>query len=109
MGEWRIELSKEIKTWYAGLGIKERAQADRTLDLLEDRGPALRMPHSKALSEGLRELRFTCGDHAQRITYYFDSSRAAICLTAFVKQKNNERGEVQRALRAMWKSKGGSK
>ena len=77
------------------------AQADRALDRLIERGPALRMPHSRSLDDGLLELRFTCRDHAQRITYYFDHQRAVITLTAFVKQRQNERREVQRAHRAM--------
>lgn len=59
------------------------------------------MPHSRQLGEGLRELRFTCQDRAQRITYYIDGERRVITLTAFVKQRQNERREVQRARQAM--------
>lgn len=83
------------------LAPRALAQADRALDRLREFGPALAMPHSRQLGGGLRELRFTCQDHAQRVTYYLDSERQVITLTAFVKQRQNERREVQRAQRAM--------
>ena len=109
MGGWRVELSDEIAAWYATLDVRGLAQADRALDRLRDQGPALRMPHSKPLDDGLLELRFTCRDHVRRITYYFGSERAAITLTTFAKQKQNERQEVRRARNLMWKLRGRSK
>jgi hypothetical protein len=98
---WEIELSEEVRQWYIDLGKRDRVFADRALNRLAERGPNLAMPHSRALGAGLRELRFTCEGVARRLTYYLDVERAAIVLTTFRKQRNNERGEVDRARRAM--------
>jgi hypothetical protein len=106
---WRVELSDEVKAWYGTLGVTAKAQADRALDRLEERGSMLRPPYSQSLNGGLFELRFTCHDQAQRVTYYFDTERAAITLTTFVKNRKNERREVQRAHRAMQERKGRSR
>jgi hypothetical protein len=97
---WDVELSKEVTDWYIGLRTRDRAFADRALDRLAAVGPELAMPHSRALGDGLRELRFTCEGVARRITYYFDIERRVITLTTFRKQRTNERREVERARRA---------
>lgn len=98
---WEIDLSEEVRQWYASLNKRDRAFADRALDRLAERGPNLAMPHSRALGSGLRELRFTCEGVARRITYYLDTERMAFVLTTFRKQRDNERREVDRARRAM--------
>lgn len=59
------------------------------------------------LGSGLRELRFSCEGVARRVTYYFDPERKVIVLTTFRKQRNNERGEVERARRAMGQDRHG--
>lgn len=71
------------------------------LERLRDRGPNLRMPHSRTLGDGLCELRFACERVQRRITYYFSTERKAITLTTFRKQRQNEKSEVTRARRAM--------
>ncbi len=58
------------------------------------------MPHSRPLSGGLFELRFSCENKATRVTYIYDVEKQIITLTHFVKQKNNEQKEVIRARRA---------
>ncbi len=97
---WKVELSKEVADWYISLRTRDRAFADRALDRLAAVGAELAMPHSRALGDGLRELRFTCEGVARRITYYFDIERKVITLTTFRKQRTNERREVERARRA---------
>ena len=97
---WAIEFSDEVAGWYASLSGPGRAVTDRVLDRLAEQGHLLRMPHSRSLGEGLYELRFTCENHARRITYVFEPERQAVTLTTFRKQRNNERAEVLRARRA---------
>lgn len=111
MGErpWVIELSEEVEQWYGRLRTKERAQADRAFERLEELGPQVRMPHSRSLDEGWFELRFTCGDVAQRVTYYVDPPSHVITLTTFRKQRQREQREVERARRAMERRKGGGR
>lgn len=98
---WRIVLSAEVTRWYAGLSVRELAQADQALDRLGADGIALGMPHNRYLSEKLWELRFRCGQVNQRITYTVESDRKLITLTTFRKQRNNERGEITRARNAL--------
>ena len=94
---WTVELSQEVAEWYSQLAPQDQALADRAIDLLVERGPLLRMPHSRSLGGELFELRFTCEKLARRITYCFDSKRQVITLTTFRKQRDNERREVARA------------
>ncbi len=102
MGDaWQIVLSAEVARWYAGLSVRELAQADQALDRLVADGIALGMPHNRYLSEKLWELRFRCGQVNQRITYTVESDRKLITLTTFRKQRNNERGEITRARNAL--------
>jgi hypothetical protein len=104
---WEIELSEEVTTWYIGLKVRDRAFTDRALDRLAALGPALAMPHTRMLGQGLRELRFSCEGVARRVTYYFDPDRKVITLTTFRKQRDNERREVDRARRAMGQDRAG--
>lgn len=97
---WRLELSYEVQQWYLNLSEEGIVEAEVALDRLQSRGNLLRMPHSRALSSGLFELRFMCENKATRITYVFDVHRQIITLTQFVKQKNNEQKEIIRARKA---------
>lgn len=71
------------------------------IDRLAENGARLRMPHSRALGEGLLELRVDLGRSAWRITYWFAPGRRIVLLTVFRKQRMNERAEVERGRRAM--------
>ena len=97
---WTVEFSDEVRSWYLGLSPAGRATADRILERLASQGNMLRMPHSRSLGGGLYELRFACENVSQRITYVFELDRRAVTLTAFRKQRQNERGEILRARRA---------
>ena len=87
--------------WYARLSSRDRAYADSAFDRLAAEGPALREPHSRALRDGLHELRFTCEGVSRRITYAFGPGREVRALTTFRKQRDVERDEIARARRAM--------
>lgn len=98
---WAVELEPEVEVWLDGLSVKEFAVVLAHVDRLAERGSALRMPASRALGDGLFELRFDLGRTARRVTYYFGPDRRIVLLTAFRKQRNNERTEVRRARQAM--------
>ena len=94
---FEIELHDEIAEWTDTLAKDEW---DRTLLLVErlaTNGFTARMPYSRALGDGLFELRFTLGSTARRITYRFTTDKRIILLTTFRKQRNNERNEITRA------------
>jgi hypothetical protein len=98
---WDVELEPEVEEWLSGLAIAAFAAAAFHLDRLAGQGPALRMPHSRALGEGLFELRFYLNRTAERITYFFPGEQRIVLLTEFHKQKMNERTEIERA-RVPW-------
>jgi putative component of toxin-antitoxin plasmid stabilization module len=67
------------------------------IDRIAALGSSARMPFSRALGDGLFELRFSLGPTARRITYRFTTDNRIILLTTFRKQRNNERAEIARA------------
>jgi hypothetical protein len=101
-----IEVSEEVAKWYARLGSRDRAYADRALDRLTEAGPGIRMPHARSLGNGLHELRFSCQGVSRRITYALDRDGQARMLTTFAKQRGLERHEIERARRALVRTLG---
>lgn len=98
---WSVELEPEVEEWFDRLTVREFATALPHVERLAERGNALRMPASRALGEGLFELRFDLQRVAWRITYFFTEHRRIVLLTVFRKQRQNERAEVRRARAAM--------
>jgi phage-related protein len=96
---YEIHLSKEVASWYQKLATRDRAFADRAFDRLEELGPQLRMPHSRAIGKGVFELRFNCEQVARRVTYVFESESNIITLTTFRKQRDTEPNQLARAYR----------
>ena len=92
-----IELHDEIVEWMAGLNTTEWDRTVIIIDRLADLGSMARMPFSRALGDGLFEIRFALGPTARRITYRFTKDNRIILLTTFRKQRNNERAEITRA------------
>ncbi|SRR6266487_1405 len=65
-----------------------RAKVFRQLDLLEIKGTDLGMPHSKALGDGLVELRVRSGrgTNEVRVFYVFAKARRIYLLHGFIKK-----------------------
>lgn len=98
---WSVELEPEVEQWIDERSNQEFAAVLPHIERLADQGNQLRMPASRSLGDGLLELRFDLRRVAWRITYYFADRRRIVLLTAFRKQRRNERAEVRRARRAM--------
>ena len=98
---WSVELEPEVEQWMSGLTVHDFASVLPHVERLAERGNLLRMPASRALGDGLFELRFDVLRVAWRITYFFATGRRIVLLTVFHKQRQNERAEVQRARWAM--------
>src|SRR5579872_2587107 len=101
MSRWLVELEPEVEEWLGSLGARQFAIAAARIDYLGEVGSRIQMPRSRALGAGLFELRFAVGQVAMRITYFFPGDNRIVLLTAFRKQRQNERAEVERARRAM--------
>lgn len=79
---------------------KMQAKLFLALEFLEEKGPALREPYSKALGDGIFEVRAKQGTDISRVLYFFVVGRKIILTNGFVKktQKTPPR-EIDRAKR----------
>ncbi|MFE3502956.1 type II toxin-antitoxin system RelE/ParE family toxin [Kitasatospora sp. NPDC059160] len=93
---YALELEEEVRHWLANCSDAEYALAQTLAGLLAQRGPAMirNAKQAKGLENGVFELRVD----AHRITYWFPADRHAIVLlTVFRKQRDNDRGQKDRA------------
>lgn len=81
---WEIEYTDEFGDWFASQIESVQDDIDRTVGLLEVKGPGLPFPHSSGISGSrhthMRELRVQSGGRPHRIFYAFDPRRTAILL-----------------------------
>lgn len=75
---------KPVWAFMAGLEGRNRVEAIALVKLLEERGNALRRPHSGALGEGLFELR----GKEVRLFYVFRPGRVVVLLDGEIKKRN---------------------
>lgn len=75
-----------IDKFLTGLNAKMRARVLRSITLLRDNGNELREPHTKALKDGLFELRVQQSNDIARILYFFMIGRTIVLLKGFVKK-----------------------
>jgi phage-related protein len=80
----QVILLDPVNTFLELLNPKELAKAIRTIELLEEFGNDLGMPHSRHMAEGLLELRVR-GTREVRIFYCFHKQKAVL-LHAFIKK-----------------------
>ena len=75
-----------VRDFILSLDKKMRAKVYRELDLLEEYGYELREPHSKAIEDGIFELRAKQGSNITRILYFFIIDKKIILTNGFVKK-----------------------
>ncbi|HEV2201877.1 MAG TPA: type II toxin-antitoxin system RelE/ParE family toxin [Bryobacteraceae bacterium] len=82
---WEAEFADEFGVWWNGLTAAEQKSVDYTVSLLQELGPALRMPHSSGVEGSrhahMRELRVQHEGRPYRVLYAFDPRRVALLLT----------------------------
>jgi hypothetical protein len=82
--EWNVEYTDEFLAWWNELTESDQDSVERSVGLLEKRGPTLPFPHSSGIvgsrHRHLRELRVQSGGSPIRIFYAFDPRRTAILL-----------------------------
>jgi hypothetical protein len=82
--EWDVEYTDEFGVWWAGLSEAEQESLAASVQLLEERGPALGFPHSSGIRSSkhdhMRELRTQHDGRPLRTLYAFDPRRSAILL-----------------------------
>jgi phage-related protein len=89
---FHLRVKAEIESWPVGI----LADYARIVELLMEFGPDVRMPHSRALGDGLFELRPRGREGIGRALYCFVTGQRVVILHAFVKKAQ---GTPERDLR----------
>jgi phage-related protein len=79
---FHLRVRTEIESWPNGV----LADYARIVELLIEFGPHLRLPHSRAMGDGLFELRPRGIEGIGRALYCFISHRRIVMLHAFIKK-----------------------
>lgn len=91
-----IVLLQEVENFFDSLSEKETAKVIRTIELLEEFGSSLGMPHSRHMSDGLLELRIR-GKREVRVFYCFHNERAFLLHACIKKSEKTLDKELKRA------------
>ena len=77
---------KPVEEFLDSLPAKMRIKAIDSLDLLEEYGNQLRLPYSKALTDGIFELRIKFASDISRIFYFFYVGNKIVVTNGFIKK-----------------------
>ena len=78
--------------------VKMQAKIFMMLEFLELKGPELREPYSKALGDGIFEIRAKVGTDISRVLYFFVIGRRVILTNGFVKKtQKTPKNEIEKA------------
>jgi len=77
---------KPVKNFLDKLDIKMRVKALGSIEILAEFGNKLREPYSKAVGDGLFELRIKFASDITRIFYFFVMDSKIILINGFVKK-----------------------
>lgn len=92
--------NKPVADFIRTLPAKLQVKAVDALRILENEGPALREPYSKALGNGLFELRIRFATDIARVFYFFVVGQTIIVTNGYVKKRQKvDQGELARAYR----------
>ncbi len=88
---------------------KMKAKILRTIDLLEEYGPFLPLPHSKKLSGyDLYELRVRLASDIVRLFYFHDKDKIYVITSGYIKKSNKtSKREIEAALKLKKEFQGG--
>lgn len=95
---FNVRVQAEIESW----PVDVVADYARIVELLIEYGPYLRLPHSRALGEGLFELRPRGKSGIGRAFYCFLAGQRVVMLHAFIKKsQQTPAGEIRIARKRM--------
>lgn len=82
--------------------VSLKAKTYSLFDILEQKGNTLREPHSKALGNGLFELRVKGRDNIARLFYCFVAGKKIYILHGFIKKsQKTPKSEINKAMKIM--------
>jgi len=91
---------KPVEQFIDSLDMKIRVKALGSIDILAEFGNTLREPYSKAMSNGLFELRIKFAGDITRIFYFFVVENRIILTNGFVKKtRKTPPGEIALAMK----------
>ena len=92
--------TEPVKEFLDSLNVKMRAKMVREIELLAVNGPELREPYSKAIGDGIFELRAKMGSDISRVLHFFFIGRKIILTNGFIKKSNRTPpGEKDKAIK----------
>lgn len=95
---FNVRVQAEIESW----PVDVVADYARIVELLIEYGPFLRLPHSRAIGEGLFELRPRGKSGIGRAFYCFLAGQRVVVLHAFIKKsQQTPAGEIRVARKRM--------
>ena len=91
---------KPVEQFIDSLNLKMRAKTLGNIEILAEFGHALREPYSKAMGNGLFELRIKFASDITRIFYFFVIDNKIILTNGFVKKtRKTPSGEIALAMK----------
>ena len=78
--------TRPVAVFLDSLDNKMAAKLVGLLEILEEYGPALRMPYSRSLGAGIFELRCVLGSNITRVLYFFCTGKKIILTNGFIKK-----------------------
>lgn len=92
--------TEPVKDFLDSLDTKMRAKMLRTIVMLQKNGYELREPYSKALSDGIMELRAKVGSDISCVLYFFVVGRKIVLTNRFIKKtQKTPKEKLERAKR----------
>lgn len=92
----QIDLLNSVEIFIENLTEKEIAKVIRTIELLEEFGNTLALPHSRHMADGLLELRVR-GKREIRIFYCFHKTKAVLLHACIKKTQKSLEKELTKA------------
>ena len=77
-----------VSEFLDSLDSRMAAKLVSLMEILEEKGPGLRMPYSEFLDDGIFELRCKLGNNITRVLYFFYFGRRIVITNGFVKKTN---------------------
>ncbi len=104
MDTYEVIVLHDALEFLQGLPVKMRAKAFRTIELLEEFGPQLPMPHARTMkgTGGIHELRVRQAKDIVRLFYFHHKGQVFVVTSGFAKKTDKtDPRELRRAIDIM--------
>lgn len=100
--DFEVKLTSEVEQFILSVPVKMQAKIQRTIELLKAFGFQLPMPHSKKITEDLKELRVKVGTDICRLFYFHWKGRIYVITSGYKKKSDKtDPKEIEKASRLM--------